>query len=497
VRKKIDAYTKQTLRLQSALRAPTETIVAPVTHKGTTTGQQHPTKRNQPKLSGGSSGHSYADRNRVQKQNLMFDQLRKNKKAKANDLFLPTTFVAIQETVSTMSAPTKAKNLPVFNASRRDDQVKEREAIKEMGIIVGEEFGLEFGTTKQPTTSDWSAVDAPMSPLREDPTSVLTTTPMNVQPTTTAPVKLPLQSVVDAADAVRDTAADLLAAIPVAPNALGASARNALALRIADVRDAALLVDLTDANNELVLRGMLGALYRLFLSFRNVIHRPPTQNSGGNATGGGGLRVAALRQFFAECAQMAARNALILQNFPNLGTQQAQQAIMDEAALGGLGGFENQLNEDQIRAMLAQPAIPVIGNMAQATTILGHVVANRQQALDQLFISQNERQGAAAIANFINGTTNSLVMVLNTEAHQPNLASGYHWISVRITRPPNGPLAIEYLDSLDQAVDYTALFTAARQFLAQLPAQPQPQPQPQVQGSSQSNVSGQKSGTTG
>ena len=487
VRKELREYRRASFRVHSAHRIPTESVVAPVHDKGVVKGHQHPTSQSQPKLTEGSSSHSYSDRERVHQASQLVEHIKKNKNTPANTLLLTGALKAGQFTFSSMSAPTTEKGRPQFNLKRSRTQVEERERGKTATNILAEELG--FPVSKQ--TQDLDALsrpyDTPTSPRREDPPSkkpklapvaatatATTTTTMTTTPpttTTTAPKK-PVKEVEDLAQAVAQTGQALLGAIPQDNDALRAPGRQALAARVQTVIDAVPLVDVTDANNVATLGNLYHRLNQLFLSFRNVIRRPLTGNSGGGATTAQGQRIAALRQFFSECGQMAARNALVLAQYPNLNDQALPPALADEAALGTLGNFHNNIAEDGLRQILAQAGrndLPVVSNIAQANTIMNYVAANNQHALQALHIGLIEQAGAARLRQFVTGAVNSIVIVLNTEGAK--LKGGYHWISVRIDRTQQG-LAVRYLDSLDAPADYSALFTALRHFLSGQPQQP-------------------------
>src|SRR6202000_3486070 len=60
-------FIEQALRAFSSLRTPTENVHAPIMSGSTLTGEQHPTSAGQEKMTGGASGHNFADRMRVQK----------------------------------------------------------------------------------------------------------------------------------------------------------------------------------------------------------------------------------------------------------------------------------------------------------------------------------------------------------------------------------------------------------------------------------------------
>lgn len=166
-RKALRKYGIQMLRMSSALRVPTQSIVAPVEVDDETTGQQHPTSKDQPKLDGGSSSHSYSDRWRAQSQVDTFDDLFKVKNASPNHIFMGTMLSPVVSTLSGMSAPALAENVPEFNPGRAWQQTSERESIKDLGNILGSNLGMPGHQTSQSSDAHWGSWDYPTSPRRD------------------------------------------------------------------------------------------------------------------------------------------------------------------------------------------------------------------------------------------------------------------------------------------------------------------------------------------
>ncbi|MEM0996799.1 MAG: hypothetical protein AAGN35_06960 [Bacteroidota bacterium] len=148
------AFLEQALRAFSSLRAPTATINAPIMHNGQMTGQQHPTSGTE-KLPGGGSGHSYADRMRVLEQIQGFNQLGQDPSTSATMLVVGNLLSALVSTLSTMSFPNTAVNVPDFQTSRTAAQHNERGRMKmQTGLL---KIKLEQG--QSPPQSSGTAQD--------------------------------------------------------------------------------------------------------------------------------------------------------------------------------------------------------------------------------------------------------------------------------------------------------------------------------------------------
>jgi hypothetical protein len=168
VRESVNRYGQQTLRLFSSNRAPTPTIVAPVSHKGSIIGQQHPTEKSQPKLQGGSSSHAYEDRYRVHAQNQTFEALSQDPDAPPNPILFGAMLAANTSTLSHMSAPLSANNLPLFNQPYHEQQRQEREMIKEQANLIAEQLDLSIAESQQDYDAPWLPHETPTSPRRMD-----------------------------------------------------------------------------------------------------------------------------------------------------------------------------------------------------------------------------------------------------------------------------------------------------------------------------------------
>ncbi|HLX03772.1 MAG TPA: DUF4157 domain-containing protein, partial [Trinickia sp.] len=272
-RVELEEYAEQLLRVLSSLRAPTESIVAPVEDSGTVKGQQHPTSKSQPKLPDGSSGHSYADRARVESQVLTHREAIKTD-APANAVVLASILSAVISTLSGLSAPTSASNLPSFNPSRQEVQWEERERIKDQTNELATELGLPVSTDLQDFDAPWAAHKTPASPKRQRKNapklSPKTTPPpvaspsSTVDPTTASP-SAPIESVVQLARAVRYSVEQLQAVIPPEPATF-----DELPFRefLAQLAQAMGDVDLADPQNEAMLGALLASLNVVFHFFQ-------------------------------------------------------------------------------------------------------------------------------------------------------------------------------------------------------------------------------------
>jgi hypothetical protein len=161
------AFFAMALRAYSAMRTPTETVQAPVEHDGEVTGQQHPTSSDQEKFSGGSSGHSYADRFRVEKQIATFDDVAGDDNASAKTLILTNLLNASVTTLGTMSHPGTAENVPKVNEHREEEQLSERENIKKQAALLESElFGAGAARKKMHPESKLKAWPRSTSPER-------------------------------------------------------------------------------------------------------------------------------------------------------------------------------------------------------------------------------------------------------------------------------------------------------------------------------------------
>lgn len=317
---------------------------------------------------------------------------------------------------------------------------------------------------------DLEATDQILEPLLEDRTKKRKL--YQVDDAATPPAKQPVADVVHLAAAVTQIAQQLLAAIPGPQGNAGDHARLAFGQMVQAVAQAAGLVDTTDAANVATLLALHRDLNLRFRYFRTLVRRnAPVWVPAGNALGAEGERIPALAQFFAECGQMAAHNALVMAEFPLLAQPPAR---LDEARLNQLGSLENNITETQIRTIIGTAGrrdIPVFGNITQMGTIVQLLRQGNYHTLAQYQIGAQEQWGAYHLARFMDGHTGSLVAVVNTDSHQDAKAPGHHWITVRFTRQPDGQIAIHYLDSLVAPADYRQLFHTLRVFLNHVPAQ--------------------------
>ncbi|MEM0996800.1 MAG: hypothetical protein AAGN35_06965 [Bacteroidota bacterium] len=157
------AFVEQALRAFSALRTPTSTVNAPIMHNGQMTGQQHPNP-NPEKLKGGGSGHSYADRMRVFEQIQGFNQLEQDPSTSPMLLVMGNLLSALVSTLSTMSFPNTADNVPDLQTSRASAQHDERGRMKmQTGLI-----GIKMELDASPTQSQATALDQSIKPHAAD-----------------------------------------------------------------------------------------------------------------------------------------------------------------------------------------------------------------------------------------------------------------------------------------------------------------------------------------
>ncbi|MCF8565032.1 DUF4157 domain-containing protein [Alicyclobacillus tolerans] len=167
-RKKLDKYGHTMLRVQSAVRIPTNSVAAAVQSGGQVTGQQHPTDKGTPKLQGGSSSHSFSDRQRVSAQNQAFKEYSQVQNVSPNTLVVAPLLAASVSTLSHMSAPHSANNLPAFNPGHHERQHADREQLKRQTNVLASSIGLETNTTTQSYDAPWTAQPTPTSPIREE-----------------------------------------------------------------------------------------------------------------------------------------------------------------------------------------------------------------------------------------------------------------------------------------------------------------------------------------
>lgn len=452
-------FIEQALRAFSALRTPTETVQAPILSGTTITGEQHPTSDGQEKMDGGGSGHTFADRLRVQKQVKAYNNLAQDPDMSAFRIIIGNLLNALVTTLGTMSHPGTADNVPDFNKARETVQVDEREQLKKQAAYLASILGLSVPSKSVKQDASLKSWDEPMSPFRSN----------------------------DAAD---DGPALLEAqAFQKHVEVLGTIINNRLpGLSLQQKFMLQQYLQKVKGINVTSLQGQL-AVYKAFQDMEQAyganagdLNRNNTPG-GGNALQPAGHRVPVLEQFMLECGQMAVHNVLALDeaegennNFANLGAH-----LGNRQALAQHGNFENNIGEDQMRDMLQQAGragIPVIGNIFQLNTFINDYndaeMHGRQMFhqpgygrylfQDQWDLTDVQTQEVMNMDNFLQGRTNAINFIINTNANQV-LAAGYHWISVRVERMQQGQLALHILDSLQGNTDYSDMLNLLRQFI--------------------------------
>lgn len=508
-------FMEQALRAFSSLRARTGSISAPMTHKGGLVGQQHPTSfTKHEKLPNGGSGHTYADRQRVHLQNQAFSDLSQSSDVSASTLIVSNLLAALVATLSTMASPHTASNVPDFDKSFDKEQLKDRKQAKKQAQEVSSKFG--FGTSKrkkQKLSKPFRAYDRPSSPLREEDASSdeeiiepKVTKKLKVQQSNggsskntllfgssaQSQVKLPSMEQFLRGLKIKKQKADLLQLINRIELGLTLPNNKITTLALARLRQILGYVQSIQVDALLgayFLTHYYGQIDALYQQAAPYIYRRVANGNHQDMDGYANVtRVGALEQFMAECGQMATHNVIALQNAQNNGNfNNVNQGIQDQNALAGIGNFDNNVGEGEIRNLLTQAGhqgIPVIGNLTQlqtfirdynATEQLGNALLG-QQGMGQYLIQQLwpvgnvEVQEIMTMNNFIQGNTNEINFIINTEGHQI-ISQGYHWITVRLERANNGAIRLFFLDSLRGNNDYTALFTGLHRFInGQAPA---------------------------
>ena len=276
--------------------------------------------------------------------------------------------------------------------------------------------------------------------------------------------------------------------------------RGIFAIQVQYARNVATNANLLSPAAQLHLHQLLGALNHSYRQAAPVLRRDLIFHTNPEDPHGvAGQRLAALEQVFAECGQMAARNALaIVGRDPS--AQAVQADVANQAGLNALGNFANNIDENAIRQMLATAGatdIPVMGNIGQVGAVVDHINQNDLAWLAHMQIGQGEVASLQPVRAFMLGTIPSLTLILNIQGHVNAATKQLHWITVRVTRTQHG-LAVQYLDSLRAPADYTGVFTALRQLLSRAPAQAQPQAQPQPpQHGGTGGASGSSPGSSG
>ena len=197
-----------------------------------------------------------------------------------------------------------------------------------------------------------------------------------------------------------------------------------------------------------------------FRGSARLLYRDTTEchhgEPGHGPLGESGERLASLRQYFSECAQMAVHNVLAL----SAGGGELNESLLDQH-----GTFGQDLSEDHIRQMLeaaGRPDLPVIGSLGDLQGLLNEFDTYGDLAADFYGIGITEQIGHDSIRAFGMGHTNVLSLVVNTQA--ATAQRGTHWIAVQLHRQPDGQVAVTYLDSYDAPTDYRYLFDGLRAF---------------------------------
>ena len=193
---------------------------------------------------------------------------------------------------------------------------------------------------------------------------------------------------------------------------------------------------------------------------------------------GGIYLLPSLEQHFHECGQMSMHTALALD--AHVGSLAAAvpnaliAALQNELSLRQLGGFEDDINVDQIRAGLAAQGIthiPIVNGL-EATHQLVRLI---QQSVDQddfsiLYDAYGEesawrdRDQLNRLYAFFKGQIHTLTVIVNTDAEQ-ELGAGHHWITARLERTNDGGINVFYTDSLRDVHDYRDLLNGLRSAL--------------------------------
>ena len=444
----LEDYAEATVRLSSALRIPTRSVVAPVTVGGSVTGQQHPTERSQPKLTGGSSGHSYADRGRVEAQNWTYEQLEQDPQAPPNALFLGSMLAAATTTLSTMSAPLSAENVPEFNKPGHERQRAERESTKKQTNVLANQLGLPVAESQQVFSAPWTRHETPTSPVRMDESETLEFL---------SKPKFTDKQIADFND-LHDYVSNVLQQLHAVLDQVAAPPQ--FTAQLIALWNALQHIDRDDAGQEAAVLNLYTQAHIWFISAQQYLGRRTvgTNSAADDPTGALGQRLPGLRQFFNECGQMAAHHVMTgfeVNTFENVNT------------LNQLGDFEENASEDAIRAMLdsANAAhIPVIGNLGQLTGQLLLAASMLGDDPEAWVLGEVEQLGLHWVKAFLAGEENLMYAVVNTTGHLDPTQLGTHWIAVRFEHLVDGQIGIQYMDSLEPDVHYSQLFAAYRQF---------------------------------
>ncbi len=204
------------------------------------------------------------------------------------------------------------------------------------------------------------------------------------------------------------------------------------------------------------------------LAVRGPIHQPQQVDDGI-------YLLPSLEQHFHECGQMSMHTALALDahggslagGVPNA----LVAALHDELNLRQLGGFEDDIDEDQIRAGLAQQGvthIPIVNGLAavqQLVELFRQAIEEESfEALEDAYGEQRVLRELDALNRlylFFIGQIDTLTVIVNTDAEQEQ-ASGYHWITARLERTQQGGINVFYTDSLRELHNYNDLLNGLR-----------------------------------
>ncbi len=365
-----------------------------------------------------------------------------------------------------------SKTGSTFLPARKGGSKEQRKRLRALGPIVPK---------APPSSVPQSTVPQSSTTQSTGPLPVTTTAPPTQLPIFGIPVPQPSQHMLNLQANVVGVADDLLRLLQPQGDQDDGN-RGLFAAQVQYARNVATNANLLSPAALLHLNQLLGALNHTYRQAAPVLRRDLIFHTNPeDPHGAAGQRLAALEQVFAECGQMAARNALaIVGRDP---TAQAVQAdVANHAGLNALGNFANNIDENAIRQMLATAGatdIPVMGNIGQVGAVVDHINQNDLAWLAHMQIGQGEVASLQPVRAFMLGTIPSLTLILNIQGHVNAATKQLHWITVRVTRTQHG-LAVQYLDSLRAPADYTGVFTALRQLLSRAPAQAQPQAQPQA-----------------
>lgn len=168
--KEAQKFQVQLVRAQSSMRMRTEDVVAPVKEKSSkkTLGQQHPTRRDIPRVERGFSSHSHADRERS--HTAISEGQRRAKSDKG--VFEPMVHAMVTSgsmTLDRMSLPLTAGNVSgdMFSSKARKTQSEKRETFKGMVNTAAKAVNIKTDTSTQKTTAPKKFRDTPASPTRQ------------------------------------------------------------------------------------------------------------------------------------------------------------------------------------------------------------------------------------------------------------------------------------------------------------------------------------------